>query len=377
MKSAVLLAGLYARGCRDDRRRAAPDPRSHRADARARGRARPAWAEERLRSGPRTGSRSARSRFRATSRRRRRCSSPPRSSPAPTSPCTASASTPVGPGSSTSSSAWARESPSTTAARSAASRRATSRFRRRSSSGRTVSEAEVPSLVDELPLFAVAASHARGESVVHGASELRVEGVRPDRAVVEELRRIGAHIRATPDGFHVRGVPARLRGGVVDSRGDHRLAMLGAVAGVVLPRGRRASRSGGGRDELSGLLRGARAAQRLPGGLMDRNRGMIVAIDGPAGSGKSTVAITLARRLGLPPPRHGRDVPGADVARAARRRAARRRRRTRGARARATRSPFGRTGRSRSQGPTSPKRSAKPRSTSRCRPSPGTPRFGR
>ena len=52
------------------------------------------------------------------------------------------------------------------------------------------------------------------------------------QAVVEELRRLGAHVRATGDGFHVRGVPSRLRGGVVDARGDHRLAMLGAVAGV-------------------------------------------------------------------------------------------------------------------------------------------------
>ena len=54
----------------------------------------------------------------------------------------------------------------------------------------------------------------------------RIEGV------VEELRRLGAHIRATEDGFRVKGVPARLRGGVVDVRGDHRLAMLGAVAGI-------------------------------------------------------------------------------------------------------------------------------------------------
>lgn len=95
-----------------------------------------------------------------------------------------------------------------------------------------VSAAEVPSLVDELPLFAVAASHARGESVVEGAAELRVKESNRIESVVEELRRIGAHIRATPDGFRIRGVPARLRGGNVDSHGDHRLAMLGAVAGI-------------------------------------------------------------------------------------------------------------------------------------------------
>ncbi|MBA2741882.1 MAG: 3-phosphoshikimate 1-carboxyvinyltransferase [Actinobacteria bacterium] len=98
--------------------------------------------------------------------------------------------------------------------------------------GARVSAAEVPTLVDELPLFALAASHARGESFVNGAAELRVKESDRIESVVEELRRIGAHIRATPDGFRIRGVPTRLRGGTVDSRGDHRLAMLGAVAGV-------------------------------------------------------------------------------------------------------------------------------------------------
>jgi 3-phosphoshikimate 1-carboxyvinyltransferase len=98
--------------------------------------------------------------------------------------------------------------------------------------GATVTAAEVPTLVDELPLFALAACHARGDSVVRGASELRVKETDRIEGVVEELRRLGAHIRATSDGFRVRGVPARLRGGIVDVRGDHRLAMLGAVAGM-------------------------------------------------------------------------------------------------------------------------------------------------
>lgn len=98
--------------------------------------------------------------------------------------------------------------------------------------GTSVSPAEVPGMVDELPLFALAAGHARGESVVRGASELRVKETDRIEAVAEELRRLGGHVRATKDGFRVRGVPARLRGGIVDARGDHRLAMLGAVAGV-------------------------------------------------------------------------------------------------------------------------------------------------
>jgi len=98
--------------------------------------------------------------------------------------------------------------------------------------GATVSAGEVPLLVDELPLFALAAAHARGDSVVRGASELRAKETDRIAGVVEELRKLGVHIRATRDGFRIKGVPARLRGGSMDARGDHRLAMLGAVAGL-------------------------------------------------------------------------------------------------------------------------------------------------
>jgi len=98
--------------------------------------------------------------------------------------------------------------------------------------GATVSASEVSALIDELPLLALAACHARGETVVRGAAELRVKESDRLAGVVEELRRIGGHVRATRDGFRVKGVPARLRGGAFDSRGDHRLAMLGAVVGV-------------------------------------------------------------------------------------------------------------------------------------------------
>jgi 3-phosphoshikimate 1-carboxyvinyltransferase len=98
--------------------------------------------------------------------------------------------------------------------------------------GTTITEAEVPSLIDELPILAVAACHAHGDTVVCGAGELRAKESDRIETVVAELRRVGGHVRATPDGFRVRGVPARLRGGIVDSHGDHRLAMLGAIVGV-------------------------------------------------------------------------------------------------------------------------------------------------
>jgi 3-phosphoshikimate 1-carboxyvinyltransferase len=92
---------------------------------------------------------------------------------------------------------------------------------------------EVPALVDELPLFALAAAMARGDSVVRGAAELRVKESDRIETVTTALRALGVRIFETEDGFRVRGVPARPRGGAMDSRDDHRIAMLGAVAGLV------------------------------------------------------------------------------------------------------------------------------------------------
>ena len=92
---------------------------------------------------------------------------------------------------------------------------------------------EVPLLVDELPLFAVAAACARGNSVVTGAEELRAKETDRIETVVTALRALGVRITEFPDGFRVHGVPARLRGGVVRSAGDHRIAMLGAIAGLI------------------------------------------------------------------------------------------------------------------------------------------------
>ncbi|HEX6490920.1 MAG TPA: 3-phosphoshikimate 1-carboxyvinyltransferase [Gaiellaceae bacterium] len=96
---------------------------------------------------------------------------------------------------------------------------------------------EVPRLVDELPLFALAASFARGESVVTGARELRVKETDRIETVTTSLRALGVRITASEDGFRVRGVPTRPRGGDMRSSGDHRIAMLGAVAGLVSRQG--------------------------------------------------------------------------------------------------------------------------------------------
>jgi 3-phosphoshikimate 1-carboxyvinyltransferase len=97
----------------------------------------------------------------------------------------------------------------------------------------TVDGAEVPAMVDELPLLALVAAFARGTTDVRGAEELRHKETDRIAAVVEELQRLGVRAHARPDGFTVTGVPSRPRGGRLDARGDHRMAMLGAVAGLV------------------------------------------------------------------------------------------------------------------------------------------------
>jgi 3-phosphoshikimate 1-carboxyvinyltransferase len=97
---------------------------------------------------------------------------------------------------------------------------------------------EVPTLIDELPLFALAAGLARGESFVYGAGELRAKETDRIETVTNALRALGVRITPSDDGFRVRGVPTRPKGGgVVYANGDHRIAMLGAIGGLVSRQG--------------------------------------------------------------------------------------------------------------------------------------------
>ena len=99
-----------------------------------------------------------------------------------------------------------------------------------------VEAAEVPLAIDEMPLVALLGVFAEGETVVRGAGELRVKESDRIMGVVEGLGGLGADIEATSDGFVVRGTGS-LCGGTIDARGDHRLAMLGAVAGLASEEG--------------------------------------------------------------------------------------------------------------------------------------------
>jgi 3-phosphoshikimate 1-carboxyvinyltransferase len=103
--------------------------------------------------------------------------------------------------------------------------------------GTVVEPEEVPLAIDELTLVGLMGAFADGETVVRGAEELRFKESNRISAVVEGLRALGADIEETEDGFAVRGDGSPLRGGTIDSKGDHRLAMLGAVAGLASEEG--------------------------------------------------------------------------------------------------------------------------------------------
>jgi 3-phosphoshikimate 1-carboxyvinyltransferase len=98
--------------------------------------------------------------------------------------------------------------------------------------GTAVPPAEIPAAIDELPILAVAAAFAHGETRFTGAAELRVK--ESDRiAALEQLRPLGVDCTALPDGLVVRGDPAlRLRSGRITTHGDHRIAMAFAVAAL-------------------------------------------------------------------------------------------------------------------------------------------------
>lgn len=105
----------------------------------------------------------------------------------------------------------------------------------------TIGAAEVPSMVDELPLVALLCAFAEGESRITGAEELRVKECDRIAATAELIRSLGGDCEELPDGFVIRG-KERLLGGDVDSRLDHRIAMTAAVGLIASKNGGRVFR---------------------------------------------------------------------------------------------------------------------------------------
>jgi cytidylate kinase len=164
--------------------------------------------------------------------------------------------------------------------------------------GTTVAAAEIPSL-DEIPALAVAAAVAAGTTVFSEVGELRVKEVDRLRAVIDMVTAFGATAEAHGDTLSITGTgTGQLHGARFDSRGDHRMAMAAAVAALAAAPGERSLITGFGATETSypGF---ADDLRRLTGTGPLAPRALLVAIDGPAGAGKSTISAAVAARLGL------------------------------------------------------------------------------
>ena len=159
-----------------------------------------------------------------------------------------------------------------------------------------VRASEIPSL-DEIPVLAVAAAVAEGTTVFSDVGELRVKEVDRLLAVADMVEAFGARATIDGDSLSVTGLGGPLFGGRFDSRGDHRMAMAAAVAALAARAGERSLLTGFGAVATS-YPTFAEDLARLAAG-SSAPRPLLVAIDGPAGAGKSTVSSAVAQRLGV------------------------------------------------------------------------------
>ena len=188
--------------------------------------------------------------------------------------------------------------------------------------GTDIEATEIPALIDEIPVLAVIASRARGTTRLTGAGELRLKESDRLGVLASNLRGLGVNVEELNDDLVIDGREEPLRGRA-DAHMDHRIAMafgvLGALPGCAI------DVAGGDSvdvsfprfwEELGRMSRGERddpgrrvatPSSRRPGGepglgagrIHSKSDGPIVVIDGPAGSGKSTTAREVARRLGF------------------------------------------------------------------------------
>ncbi len=90
----------------------------------------------------------------------------------------------------------------------------------------------IPRLIDEIPILALLATQAHGQTIIKDAEELKVKETDRITAVVTELKKLGAQIEATEDGMIIEG-PTSLKGANLQTYGDHRIGMMGAVAALI------------------------------------------------------------------------------------------------------------------------------------------------
>jgi 3-phosphoshikimate 1-carboxyvinyltransferase len=164
-------------------------------------------------------------------------------------------------------------------------------------SGIKLSADSIPSLIDEIPVLTIAGVFAKGTFSYRDAKELRVKESDRIAIMCQNLERLGVRFTEHPDGMDVEGAPGRTLSGVIDPHMDHRMVMSFEIANL----------AGGGKLEINGkewietsfpsfydslrTVTGHTSATEKSAG--------VVTIDGPAGSGKSTVAYMLAQALGF------------------------------------------------------------------------------
>jgi 3-phosphoshikimate 1-carboxyvinyltransferase len=159
-----------------------------------------------------------------------------------------------------------------------------------------VHASEIPSL-DEIPALAVAAAVAEGTTVFTDVGELRVKEVDRLVAVAAMVEAFGARAAIDGDTLAVTGLGGPLDAGRFDSLGDHRMAMAAAVAALAARPGAHSLITGFDAVGTSYPTFAVDLANLAPG--PTGPRALLVAIDGPAGAGKSTVSTAVAERLGL------------------------------------------------------------------------------
>ncbi|MBK3496729.1 3-phosphoshikimate 1-carboxyvinyltransferase [Viridibacillus sp. YIM B01967] len=98
--------------------------------------------------------------------------------------------------------------------------------------GTTIGGNVIPRLIDEIPILALLATQANGQTVIKDAEELKVKETDRITAVVNELKKLGANIEATDDGMIING-PTPLTGNSIRTYGDHRIGMMGAIAAII------------------------------------------------------------------------------------------------------------------------------------------------
>lgn len=169
--------------------------------------------------------------------------------------------------------------------------------------GTEVGSQEIPGMIDEVPILAVAAARAQGRTTITGAEELRVKETDRIQALVLNLRALGVEVEEMEDGLEIVGSDRPLRG-EVRSYGDHRVAMAFGVLGSLPGNEIRVDEPEVAQVSFPGFWEILRkvSMDRTPHGpslgTSKGGRGLIITLDGPAGSGKSTTAREVAGRLG-------------------------------------------------------------------------------